>query len=488
MSERSRARVCGAGLAALGIAVTAPAAGMEVSGAIEVGAIYSDNITLAPDGFEEDDFVLRAAPTIVLASVGRRYDFGLDYTLEALWYQDQPDSDEVYSQGNTHLDLELLEEQFFLNSLASISQAVIDPEQPFSAGNVPAISNRTDAVRYQTGPEWRQDILGSFLNVRYDIGRVDYDDRTLQDSDYQLLDTDWTGPEKERGLTWAIRHEYRNFDYDVSESVSRQLAELSLIYELGDGWAPFASAGMESDVEDRSDASLEDGIWRAGLRRNTARSFFEAFVGERSFGTSWGTTFQRQYGADSSDILRFSYRETPRTNEELYSTLVVPTNPPGTAPPTDPVVPPPVVPPDVNAPGTGDFSLTKRGDVLISRGFNRNTVSVNLFHEDNESLDDSTPADSDNTRQTGLALAWAYDFAVRTRASLDGYYADREFSRVSSPDDEDSIFRVRLGLAYLLGARTSVTGWIGREERSGSDTETNNYAENQVGVSVGRTF
>lgn len=462
---------------------------MDVSGSVSVGAIYSDNINLAPDGFEEDDFIYRAAPSISLSSIGRRYDFQLDYTLEALYYQDQDDSTEVYNQGDATLDIEVLEEHLFLNTLASISQVVVDPEQPFSSSNIPQTGNRTDATRFRIGPEWRQDIFGSSLNVRYDVGRVDYDDETVQDGKYQDLNTDWTGPEKDRGLTWAIRHEYRNYDYELSEDAKRQLAELTLIYEMSGGWAPFVSGGLESDVQNRSDASLEDGIWRAGLRRNTARTAFEAYAGERSFGSSWGASFQRQYGADSGDIFLVSYAETPTTNEELDSTITLPTDPPpGTTTPPGPVVPPPVVPPEVTAPGSGRFYLEKRGDLILARSFNRNAVSLNLFYEDDETLDETTPEDSDTTRQTGLTLVWVYEFGARTQAILDGYYANREFSRVNAADDEDDIFRLRLGMSYQLGTRTALSGWVAREERSGSDTETNNYTENQVGLYVGRTF
>ncbi|MEQ1800512.1 MAG: TIGR03016 family PEP-CTERM system-associated outer membrane protein [Gammaproteobacteria bacterium] len=461
---------------------------MDVTGAVSVGVIYSDNVTLESDGFEEDDFVYRADPSIAISSIGRRYDFRLDYTLEALYYQDQPDSTQVYNQGDATLDIEVLEEHLFVNTLASISQVVVDPEQPFSFTNVPQSNNRSDATRFRIGPEWRQDILGSSLNVRYDIGQVNYDDETVQDGHYQDLNTDWTGPEKDRGLTWAVRHEYRNYDYEDSEDAKRQLAELSLIYELSGGWAPFVSAGMESDVEDRTDASLQDGIWRAGLRRETARTAFEAYAGERSFGSSWGASFQRQYSAESGDILRISYAETPSTNEELDSTLTVPGSPSGTTPPPGPAVPPTTVPPDVTAPGSGRFYLEKRGDVVLARSFNRNAVSLNLFYEDDETLSEDTPADSDNTRQTGLSLIWVYEFGARTQALLDGFYANREFSRVGAPDDDDDLFRFRLGLTYQVGVRTALSGWIAREERSGSDTESNNYTENQVGLSVGRTF
>ncbi|MEO7386017.1 MAG: TIGR03016 family PEP-CTERM system-associated outer membrane protein, partial [Gammaproteobacteria bacterium] len=432
------------------VALVAPADAMDVSGYVSLGTIYTDNVTLAPKGFEQGDFVVRADPTIVLASIGRRYDFQLEYTLEALWYQDQPDSTEVYNQGSTNLDIEILEEHLFLNSLASISQAVIDPEQPFSSTNVPQIGNRTDAIRYQTGPEWRQDILGSNLDIRYDIGRVDYSDEALQDGDYQNLNTDWTGPDKDRGLTWEFRHEYRNYDYEISDNATRQLAEVSLIYKLSGGWAPFVSAGMESDVTDRTDASLQDGIWRAGLRRETARNFFEAYAGERSFGSAWGASFEHQYGAESGDILRMAYHETPRTSEGLDSTLSKPSDPPGDTTPPGPVTPPPVTPPGATAPGTGRFYLSKRGDILLVKSFNRNAVSLNAFYEDDETLEEATPADSDNTREVGVSLAWLYDFGARTQGLVDGYYVNREFSRVSAADDSDNLFRLRVGLNYMV--------------------------------------
>lgn len=486
--------VMAAAMAAV-MAVAQPALALDIGGGISIGAIYSDNMTLAPSGQEDSDTIFRADPSIYIASVGRRHDFRLDYTLEALRYQDRSDTS-AYSQGNVTLDVGIIPEHLFLNSSASIAQVVIDPEAPFSNSNLPEINNRTDAIRYQAGPQWRQDFLGTSLNLRYDVGRVDYDDETLQDSDFQTMQTDWTGPEKAHGLTWAVHHEYLKYEYDFSPSAERQLAELSLIYEMNGGWAPFVSGGMESDVHDRTSADLEDGIWRAGLRRRTDRTFFEAYGGERSFGSSWGASFQRQYSARSGDILRISYDETPRTDEDLGTTMSRPVEPTvgsgpddttPTGPPT-PVIPSPTLPPNTHAPGTGRYYLEKRANFLLAKAFNRNSVSLNLFYSNEETLDEGPAQDSDDTRQTGASFVWVYNIGARTHSTLDGYYAKRRFSRVLAEDDKDDLFRVRLGLTYQLGAKTNLSGWVGREERSGSDVGTNNYTENQVGLAIGRTF
>lgn len=475
-------------LAAALVVTAMPAAALDVSGRVSASTIYSDNIRLASDGSEEEDLMFRVDPTVVISSIGRRYDFQLEYTLEALYYSDLSDNTEVYSQGSTTLDLEILEEHLFLNSEASISQVVVDPERPFSFTNVPQTSNRSDAVRYQTGPEWRQEILDSSLVVRYDIGHVAYDQEELQDSDYQNLNTDLTSPDKDRGLSWSAHHEYRRYQYDESEDAKRQLAELSLILNLSGGWAPFVSGGLESDVKDRTDAALTEGIWRAGLRRTTVRTSFEAFAGERSFGSSWGASFERQYGADSGDIFRIAYREAPRTSEDLEGSRRRPTDPPGSVPPGTVVPPGPVVPPGVVSPGSGQYFLSKRGDVVLARSFSRNAVSLNLFYEENQNLEEGVVADSDTTRQTGVSFAWVYQFGARTSAILEGFGARREFSRISGTDDEDTLARGRVGLRYQLGERTEVTGWVAHDQRRSADIESHNYSENQVGLSVGRTF
>ncbi|MEZ5566611.1 MAG: hypothetical protein R3F24_14380 [Gammaproteobacteria bacterium] len=151
-------------------------------------------------------------------------------------------------------------------------------------------------------------------------------------------------------------------------------------------------------------------------------------------------------------------------------------------------MPPPTVPPDLNGPGTGEYYLQKRADFLLAKAFNRNNVSLNLFYSDEVTLDETVPTDGDHTRQTGLSAVWVYSIGARTRTILDGYYAKRKFSRVSAAEEKDNLFRLRLGLSYQLGERTDLTGWVSREERSGSEVEFSNYTENQVGLAIGRTF
>src|SRR5690606_31547766 len=160
-----------------------PAAGyaLDIQARVSAATIYSDNVTLAPKGEEDGDFALRADPSVVITSTGARYDFALDYTLEAYYFKDQDDSTSVFHQGKSTLDIALMPEHLNLISLAMIDQVIKDPSGTVSFGNLPITGNRTEATRLEIMPRWQQDILGSEFVASYSLGRYDYDDSDLQD-------------------------------------------------------------------------------------------------------------------------------------------------------------------------------------------------------------------------------------------------------------------------------------------------------------------
>ncbi len=479
--------------AATMLLVAAPAQAVEVTGQLTLGSVYTNNITLAPAGEEDGGFVLIAEPSIAIASTGLRYDFRLDYLLQALNYPNQPDSyyqdpspqsSEFYSQGTVSLDLELLEEHLFLNSAAGTEQVPVDPAQPFTFNNIAQIGNRSNATQYQFGPEWRQGILGSSLVITTAAGHVDYSDEALQDTDYQTIETVWDGPLKDRGLSWSLRHAYEAFEYEASPDAKDQLLDVSLFLNLAGGWAPFATGGMESDINDPSNAALKDGIWAVGVRRTTARSAFEASGGRRSFGSTWAGSFEYRYGNSPADFIRAFYSEEPETTEGIDDSLAFPAADPGEPPPP----PGPALPPDLVAPGTGFYFLQKSGGVAVSRSFNRNTVAFNVFYDKTINIPQQGLTNPGDNVQAGASARWVYQLGARTNLILDAYGANRDFNKDTPAADSDTQLRGRLSCAYQLGLRTLLTGWVAHDQIKGSSDDDNNYSESQVGVTVGRSF
>jgi hypothetical protein len=464
---------------------------LDFEAQVSAAVIYSDNIELSQDD-EEGEFVYQLNPGFTLGAQGSRYDFNLDYRLEMLYFQDQEDDTEVFNRGDAALDLALIPDFFYLGTRGTIEQVVTDPARNYSSTNIPVTANRTDAVTLSATPSIRREILGSQLNLAYTVGRVDYDDEQrlgingdpvpIQDVKFHSADSSLTGPERERGLSWSLRHQYRRYEYDLPPDAEWQKAMASVYWNLGGGWAPFASGGMESDLDDQTDASLEDGIWEAGLRRLGTDLEFEVAFGERSFGSSFRGRLEQRIGGDDRDFIRITYSEEPRTTEQVS----LETRPalPGT--PGDPL------PPYLVAPGSGAFFRQDRAELALGVGLVKNSFRLTVYREENERLGEDGPQPSVPTAvdsdQVGLTFTWLYDIGARTQASATVLVAEREYEDPDGTTDDDRVTSLRAAIERELGRRTSINFWLAREKRSGSQFSGQNYTENQVGISLDRSF
>jgi hypothetical protein len=476
-----------------GLLAAGAAPGAEIVPSLSLTGVYSDNVTIAPKGLEEEDFIGIVQPGIRINADGSRYEFVLDYQLQGIFYADQEDADEAYSIGQANLKLELLPERFTLTGDARISQIVVDPQARVPNSNLPVIGNRQDVAALRLVPEWQERILGNDLVIQGTVGEILFSDDALQDVSFLELRNSYATPERDRGLSFRLRHEYQNYDYEVVE-IKRQLAELALYLELGGGWAPFVAGGVESDFATPTDASMDVGTWQAGLRRNTERSRIELSFGERSFGSNLRVLLERTLGDDSGDFIRVSYAENPRTVEELAAVTVPPTAG-GPPPQTDPGLPPDL-PPELFPPGTGDTFLQRRSEIAAGWSFNRLDIRFTLFDQDNDRI---TAGDSPDTlnqqnNQTGGTVVASYSLGQRFRVFGNLRIADRTFESAGVTTSADTLTTGRLGVSYDLGSRTTISGWVGTQRRTNveddgaPDPELLGFEENQIALSVARTF
>ena len=64
---------------------------------IGVGGVYVSNVTLAPSGQEDDDWVAELKPGISIVHESSLFKLDLDYDLQALFYADNGDYDDQFS-------------------------------------------------------------------------------------------------------------------------------------------------------------------------------------------------------------------------------------------------------------------------------------------------------------------------------------------------------------------------------------------------------
>lgn len=465
--------VLAAGVAGLAMPALAELT-FEPSAALTV--LYTDNVRLAEKGSEEEDIVYALSPSLRVAGSGNRYDLDLLYRLDLIGYTEL-DETSVYNDLNSRLNLRLLGDNLFLNSRAVVTQVIKEPTEAVSFDNLPLTGNRTNQTVLETTPEWRQQFFGHFFRTAYTVGRVDYGDSDLRDSDYQLSSTQVASPGVDRGLGWAMDHLYHRYEYDELPDFRRQQLQLNVYWELGGGWAPFGTVGRESDWRDREGTSLEDSIWLLGLRHNTERTRFSVSAGRRSFGETYAVSFDRQYSQDSGDVFSISYVESPTTSEERLRDLSLIVDPglPG-------------LPPDVQAPGTGDAFVQRRATVRIRKQLNRSGLALGGYIGSDTSIVRAEDG-GQRRRRSGADFSWDYRWGERTSSVLTALYSREEFGRdnLGAPI-EDNLWRLRLALNYELGQRTRLRLWVARNERTGSETRSRDYTENQVGLSLNRNF
>lgn len=476
------------------LAAAVPSHALEVSPRITLGTIVTDNVRLAPKELEESDVIGLVQPGINIQSRGNRYDFYLDYALQAFFYADQEESDQTFSIGNTRLGVDILPETFRVTGVASIAQTIIAPDVPAPAGNLPIVANRQDQTILQVTPEWTQRIGSAEGNFSYTRGQVIFGESQFEDIPFEEWRNTIDGPERDRGLTWSLRHQYGSYDYTTIE-IKRQSAELYLFSNLGSGFAPFVSAGVESDFADPTTATLDYFIWNAGLQYGSPSTSAEISYGERSFGNNLRVSLRRQSADRPGNFIQASYTETPQTPANLSSAAQLP--PPGT--PIIPGQPPPLdpgfptdQPPLILPPALAQSFLTKRGQVAVGREMVRSRFRVTLFAEDLESVPFVGQPSQDQFGSSQYGVTGNYSYDIGSRVTFQAYLTvtDQEFTQGDAITTAATVIFGRLGLNFQLGQKTSLSTWVGTnrwENVSGASNQAG-FDQNSLGIFLTRSF
>jgi len=317
---------------------------------------------------------------------------------------------------------------------------------------------------------------GIGVDARYVIGTVAYDAPDIQDVDYQETHAAITGEQRNKGLSWGLYHDYEVYEYETPPDNKSQLAYLTLTYgfrQSGDFFI-FGSAGMESDYEDFTSATLEDPYWEIGFRRQTSRTLVEAAFGDRSFGSTVSARIRREINQGSIEL---SYREDPSVQEQLFEQR-----------PADETLQPPELPGSIDRPGIGDRFVYKLLSATFVREFGRNEVSLLLFDEQRDEILDRTNTAPDPVKdsetETGIVLGLSRAIGRRTTIGANGQFSSREFR----DGNDDEVSELRGFVIYDLGEKVSLEGWLARYQQQGSDNANDNYEEFQTGLSATYSF
>lgn len=514
MNSRSGAVIAGL-LFLFSQAGFAQAAGWDFTPYITLGEIYTDNVTLAPAGEEQDEFITLVNPGFVLGREAGRVRAKIAYQMQNLFYAKESDFNETHHQLDAIGVAEIVREHFYVDATSSISQQVINAEEASGLSNVSVTDNRADVFTASVSPYLRQKFGSTMAALaRYRYGIVDYDE-----GDVGELTEDATvnggllalgSQPSERRLAWLgaySRERVESEDADATDTFEQ--AGLRLDYRLTRAIGLVALGGYEDNEFERTAVTLdpEGTFWEAGLRLEpSTRDLIELRYGERFFGNtyffSWDhygrrfatraaysedvTTVAQSLLGGSDDFLNYGILN-PSPDIDLTDAGDSPINDstvidPNTGVPIDGTA----IDPVTGAP-LGGLSLTsevfvaKRLDASVAFSMAKTDTRINVFQEDREF---EGIALSEDERVRGVETAFEWHFAPRT-----DFIAGVDYAREDFGDDDQNadLTHFSLGLQHVFGLQTFGRLEGLRTERT-SDGNLDEYVENAVIASITRRF
>ncbi len=439
---------------------------------------YSDNIKLAPAGFEDGQRVAEISAGVDFAHTQERQDTHISYLAQGVFYGESNDSDEVFNTLNATSQWALVSNRVFLDLYGVYDQTIVDPTGSYSFNKLALTGNRTDVAIVGASPSVA---LGIGENVEGEIRFTDtlinYADPEVEDSNEQVLSFVLGNYGSTRGGTWAVTYDQEEFDYELSPLVHFEIFDV----ELGAWVTPtvrlFTNQGLESDYTlvgqpGAGSPGLDDHYWYAGVDwRPNDRHEVVVSSGERSFGEAHRVNWS--YRSARGGIV-VGYAEEPSTflREQLHSVRRT-----GELAPID----------SLDGPEGDLFYLQKRSDVTFLLERQRSSVALRFFEERRFDIVEATADVTEDTEEYSgkeLNLRWE----VNSKATLDvTARSARRRSTLNSIDDE--LKGIIVSLDRRVGRQGTLSFDVSHERASPkSGSGENAYTENEVIVGIQRWF
>lgn len=439
--------------------------------------MWLDNLNLAGDGEpKQEDYIGQVAPGLRLTHKGPRLGAYLDYRMQALFYEEQDDLNEVIHNAALSAAITAVENWLFVDLDGSYFQSLVDPRQPANTDNIFGVGNTSDTAAGKVTPRLQHRFGDAQLVASYAVGFVDYRDSgnssqvVLDDSRNEEGLAELSSTNEQALVTWRAHYEYQHAEYDIAQpfKYERALAELGL--RVAPDLRLIGNGGLESDPFDlTADGGLEESFWAAGFDWNRGKSFeLRVLGGERFFGTSWEALLRTKGRVLA---LELGYDQTPTTQTQTVALRDV------QAP--DPALPVEPVPPEAAVFGraTSEVYLLKRAYATLSAVGRLTRVGLDVSAEKREYVQLAGLEDEFRTGRVFVNRR----FGPRVSAELSASIIDADLREGGSY--RDTLYDLQVQRQIGTSTTVSLTGH--HLSRSGDLEE---YDANWVSLGLQMTF
>lgn len=264
----------------------------QVTPFVEGTATYSDNINLAPNGFEEDELVLTATAGVDVGIQGERLSGQLSYAASYDTFINDTNSDGFRHNLNTGWTAEIIPNLLFLDAGGGVSEVFINSDDSFSGNPVANSDDRSRAYFGSISPSLRKN-LGGWANaeLRYGLRGDAFEDEDIDGTYSQTYRAALTSdPRKFRRFGWAAVTEYEDFQRESSDQdLQRWSSFVSVDVPVTRTLAVTGALGYDQFSEEVGGEDIDGLYGNAGLRyQPNQRLNAQGFVGYRYGGLDYG--------------------------------------------------------------------------------------------------------------------------------------------------------------------------------------------------------
>ncbi|SDA29529.1 uncharacterized protein, PEP-CTERM system associated [Nitrosospira sp. Nsp18] len=492
------------------------AAEWRVTPRMNVIESYSDNIRLGrtSNGSGSGDFVSQVNPGLYMNGLGPRFNLNLMYMMNNLFYAQNSNLTRTRHQLNATGTAELIEDLFFVDGRAAMTQQNLSLTGPQSLDNVNVTGNRADVRTYRISPYLRHRFKDfASTELRYNYNQVTSDANALFNSQGTGYLFSLNSGSAFSTLGWGFNYSNQTVHFDRSNrNVEFERYTANLRYRVTAQFSLTATGGYEKNSFLSIRGNPSSPTWSVGfLWTPTERTSIAISGGQRFFGdtysalarhrtrlTAWEarydeglTTFNQQLQAGSMFSMGGTLSQLLTAQNPNLSQDVIQQNTGallgfgGSGAFADP-----------NNFLTNRLFLQKRFQASVAMNGTRNTLAFRLFNMTRqafspESVDVGLGNDADlsllnHTRQSGGNALWSYRISRLTTANLNFGYARFSFLGAARQDD---MMLFSTGLRRQLPEiMPNLVGTLQVRHNRRNSNQGANYHENAAIASLSMSF
>lgn len=491
----------------------AGAADWKITPTLSLQETYTDNVTLAPPGLEKSDFITQINPGISLTGTGSRLKLNASYVMQNLVYAEESSRNTMNHILNANANAELVENFFYLDGRAAISQQNISLLGPQAADNVNSTGNRTEVQTYSVSPYLRHS-FGNFASteIRYTHDEVSTGGSGLLNSQADRIQLSLNSGSAFNKLGWGLNYSNSETDYGNTAQTNIQATKTEVVsgnlhYSVTPKFRLTATGGYEKNDYDSIGEKPDGSFWTAGFSwAPSARTSINASAGRRFFGdtyslaashrsrlTVWSVGYSEDITTTRSQFLIPATIDTASYLNQLWSASMP--DPVARQQFIDALIQGNVLPSALSGSVnylTNRVFLQKRLQASVAMTGAKNTLVLSLFSvlrdaqspQAQDGVLFNNLALSDKTKQVGGNAFWSWRLSPRTSANINAGYGRNSFPSLGRTDHDKTI---RLGLSRQFRAKLNGSVELRRLQRDSSQSG-GDYRENAVLASLFMRF